>query len=165
MFATDNSLKYLIKIKKLFRGATRKYKTKYLIGAIIMPWFYIPQKQKVCYLLVGKNISFSHFTLVLKIVTVNKFMNLLLMMNLAGDHSSLCGHFQPQAVFPCSYFPPFNLCICWDGCSDILFNKLNSLHKRAAKLMISDSFLSTHKTLRYLGLLPLKESLCSIRLC
>ena len=31
----------------------------------------------------------------------------------------------------------------WDGCSDILFNKLNSLHRRAAKLMISDSSLST----------------------
>ena len=44
----------------------------------------------------------------------------------------------------------------WDGCNDILFNKLNSLHTRAAKLMISDSFLSTHTKLRYLGLLPLK---------
>ena len=31
----------------------------------------------------------------------------------------------------------------WDGCSDILFNKHNSLHKRAAKLVISDSSLST----------------------
>ena len=47
----------------------------------------------------------------------------------------------------------------WDGCSDILFNKLNSLHRRAAKLMISDSSLSTDTKLRYLGLLPLKEKL------
>ena len=46
----------------------------------------------------------------------------------------------------------------WDGCSDILFNKLNSLHRRAAKLMISDSSLSTDTKLRYLGLLPLKEN-------
>ena len=31
--------------------------------------------------------------------------------------------------------------IVWDGCSrDILFNKLNSLHRRAAKLMISDKW-------------------------
>ena len=44
----------------------------------------------------------------------------------------------------------------WDGCSDILFNKLNSLHRGAAKL-ISDSSLSTDTKLRYLGLLPLKE--------
>ena len=47
----------------------------------------------------------------------------------------------------------------WDGCSDILFIKLNSLHRRAAKLMISDSSLSTDTKLRYLGLLPLKEKL------
>ena len=47
----------------------------------------------------------------------------------------------------------------WDGCSDILFNKLNSLHRRAAKLMISDSYLSTDTKLRYLGILLLKEKL------
>ena len=47
----------------------------------------------------------------------------------------------------------------WDGCSDILFNKLNSLHRRAAKLMTSDSSLSTDTKLRYLGLPPLKEKL------
>ena len=47
----------------------------------------------------------------------------------------------------------------WDGCSDILFNKLNSLHRRAAKLMISDSSLTTDTKLRYLGLLPPKEKL------
>ena len=47
----------------------------------------------------------------------------------------------------------------WDGCSDILFNEPNSLHRRAAKLMISDSSLSTDTKLRYLGILPLKEKL------
>ena len=47
----------------------------------------------------------------------------------------------------------------WDGCSDILFNKLNSLQRRAAKLMIPDSSLSTDTKLRYLGLPPLKEKL------
>ena len=47
----------------------------------------------------------------------------------------------------------------WDGCSDILFNKLNSLHRRAAKLMISDSSLTTDTKLQYLGLLRLKEKL------
>ena len=46
----------------------------------------------------------------------------------------------------------------WGGCSDILFNKLNFLHRRAAKL-ISDSSLSTDAKLRYLGLFPLKEQL------
>ena len=47
----------------------------------------------------------------------------------------------------------------WDGYSDILFNKLNYLHRRAAKLMISDFSLSTDTKLRYLGKLPLKEKL------
>ena len=47
----------------------------------------------------------------------------------------------------------------WDSCSDILFNKLNPLHRRAAKLMLSDSSLSTDTKLRYLGILPLKEKL------
>ena len=46
----------------------------------------------------------------------------------------------------------------WEGCSDILFNKLNSLHRRAAQL-ISDPSLSTDTKLRYMGILPLKEKL------
>ena len=42
-----------------------------------MPRFYILQKQKVCYLLLGKNISFARFTLILVLKTViwNKFMS------------------------------------------------------------------------------------------
>ena len=39
------------------------------------------------------------------------------------------------------------------------FNKRNSLHRRAAELMISDSSLTTDTKLRYLGLLPLREKL------
>ena len=52
--------------------------------------------------------------------------------------------------------------IVWDGCNDTLFNKLNSLHRRAAKL-ISDSSLLTDIKLRYLGILPLKEKLMFIK--
>ena len=47
----------------------------------------------------------------------------------------------------------------WDGCSDILFHKLNSLHRRAAKLMMPDSSLTTDAKLQHLGLLPLREKL------
>ena len=43
----------------------------------------------------------------------------------------------------------------WDGCSDILFHKLNSLHRRAAKLMMPDLSLTTDAKLQHLGLLPL----------
>ena len=151
-----------------------------------------PQKQNVCHLLLGKNISFARFTLilVLKTVILNKFMStgtlaLLLMMNLAGDHTLLAHVKQfPKTLYLLSHLRHFvdtpkrkpfyhahisshltYASTVWDGCSDILFNKLNSLHKRAAKLMISDFSLSTDTKLRYLGKLPLKKSLCSIRQC
>ena len=138
-------------------------------------------------LLGRKNISFARFTLilVLKTVILNRFMStgtlaLLLMMNLAGDHTLLAHVKQFQKILICCHSSDtlwtllsancFTMLIIisshltyastvWDGCSDILFNKLNSLHRRAAKLMISDSSLSTDTKLRYLGLLPLKEKL------
>ncbi len=47
----------------------------------------------------------------------------------------------------------------WDGCSDILLHKLNSLHRRAAKLMMPDLSLTTDAKLQHLGLLPLREKL------
>ena len=47
----------------------------------------------------------------------------------------------------------------WDGCSDILFHKLNSLHRRAAKLMMADLSLTTDAKQQHLGLLPLQEKL------
>ena len=51
-----------------------------------------------------------------------------------------------------------NASTVWDGCSDILFNKLNSLHRRAAIFfLLSDSSLRIDTKLRYLGILPLKE--------
>ena len=145
-----------------------------------------PAKTKSSYLLLGKNISFARFTLilVLKTVILNKFMStgtlaLFLMMNLAGDHTLLAFVKQFQKIFICCHSSDTlwtllsaNLfyhahisshltyaSTVWDGCSDILFNKLNSLHRRAAKLMISDSSLSTDTKLRYLGILPLKEKL------
>ena len=150
---------------------------KHLTGATIMPRFYILQQQKVCYLLLGKNVSFARFSLilVLKTVILNKFMSsgtlaLLLMMNLADDHTSLAHAKQFQTffvdtpkrkLFYHAHISSHLTCasIVWDGCSDILYNKLSSLHRRAAKLMISDSSLSTNTKLRYLGILPLKEKL------
>ena len=118
--------------------------------------------------MLGKNISFARFTLILVLMTLtlDKFMStgtlaLLLMMNLAGDHTLLTRVKQFQKIFICSdtlwtllsacYFTTLRIIsprltyasTVWDGCSDILFNKLNSLHRRAAKLMISDSSLST----------------------
>ena len=68
------------------------------------------KKQKVCYLLLGKNISFARFTLilVLKTVILNKFMStgtlaLLLMIDLAGDHTLLAFVKQFQKIFICCH--------------------------------------------------------------
>ena len=47
----------------------------------------------------------------------------------------------------------------WDGCIEILFQKLNSVHRRAAKLMMPDLSLITDAKLQHLGLLPLREKL------
>ena len=96
---------------------------------------------------------------------------LLLMMNLAGDHTLLAHVKQFQKIFICCHssdklfyhahiFPHLIYAsTVWDGCSYVVFNKLNSLHRRAAKLMISNSSLTTDTKLRYLGLLSLKEKL------
>ena len=46
-----------------------------------------------------------------------------------------------------------------DGCSDILLHKVNSLHRRAAKLMMPDLSLTTDAKLQHLRLLPLREKL------
>ena len=69
-----------------------------------------PAKTKinVRYLLLGKIISFARFTLVLNTVVLNKFMNtgtstLLLMMNLAGDHTLLGQAKQYQKIFICCH--------------------------------------------------------------
>ena len=47
----------------------------------------------------------------------------------------------------------------WDGCSSIPFHKLNSLHRRAAKLMMPEISLRTDAQLQRLRLLPLREKL------
>jgi len=91
------------------------------------------------------------------------------MMNFAGDHTLLAhvkqlSHFvdtPKRKLFYHAHVSPHltYASTVWDGCSDILFNKLNSLHRRAAKLMTSDFSLTTDTKLRYLELLPLKEKL------
>ena len=62
-----------------------------------------------------------------------------------------------RKIFYHAHISPHLTYASGDGCSDILFNKLNSLRRRAAKLMICDSAVTTDTKLRYLGLLPPKE--------
>ena len=167
MFADDTALNTSDKDTDTVQNELQRSINEASDCATIMPRFYILQKQNVCYLLLGKNISFARFTLilVLKTVILSKFMStgilvLLLMMNLAGDHTLLAHVKQFQKIFICCHSSdtlwtllsascfamlifPLTSSTVWDGCSDILFNKLNSLHRRAAKLMRSDSSLST----------------------
>ena len=156
---------------------------KYLTGATKMLWFYIPQKQKVCYLPPGKNSSFARLSLILvsKTVTLSKFMSndtlaLSSTLNLVGDPTlpahakqsqkpyllSRVKHFvntSKEKLFYHAHILPHltYTSTVWDGCSNILFHKLISLHRRAAKLIIPELSLTTDAKLQPLGLLPLGE--------
>ena len=129
----------------LYRHYSKGTTVKHVTGVIIMPWFYSLQKQKVCRLLLGKNTTFAHLTLILVTVTLNKFMStgilaLLLMVNLAGDNTLLPHVKQYQKLCICSHschscgqpkrklFYLTGASSVWEGCSDILFNKHDSLH-------------------------------------
>ena len=47
----------------------------------------------------------------------------------------------------------------WDGCSEVRLKKLNSLHRRSAKLIHSDSLIPKDDKLKTLKLLPLEKQL------
>ena len=47
----------------------------------------------------------------------------------------------------------------WDGCDEVHFKKLNSLHRRAAKLILPDPSLSTEQKMSALGILNLPQQL------
>jgi len=49
--------------------------------------------------------------------------------------------------------------VIWDGCSDVHFKKINSLYRRAVKLILTDSPLTTDEKFAALNLLPLSEHL------
>ena len=107
-----------------------------------------PQKQKVCYLLPSINISFAHLSLIL----VSK-----------GNHIEQVHEHRHLGIITVDEFswgPHItNTSTVLDSCSDILFDKLNSFHRRSAKLMMLDLSLTTDAKLQCLGLLPLREKL------
>ena len=47
----------------------------------------------------------------------------------------------------------------WDGCGETHLSKLNSLYRRASKLLIPDKNLSTDEKQKALGILPLQKQL------
>ena len=47
----------------------------------------------------------------------------------------------------------------WDGCGETHLNKLNSLHRRAANLLLSDKNSPTDEKMKALSILPLQKQL------
>ena len=47
----------------------------------------------------------------------------------------------------------------WDGCSQFIFKKINSIHRRAIKKLNNNQTLTTDQKLRTLAILPLKKQL------
>ena len=147
-----------------------------------MLWYNTLQKQKVCYLIQDKNSKFAHLNLISisKLITLSKVMStdilaLLLMTSSTGSHTLHMYAGQCQKKY--SYYLSSNTSrrklfyhahisshltyasTVWECCSDILFRKLNSLHRRAAKLMLPDPSIITEAKIHRLGLLPLREKL------
>ena len=137
----------------------------------------------MCYLLLGKNISFARFTINLSLkdshieeVHEHRHLGVIIVdefswrPRITGTYKTVSKnlyllsqlrHFVDTPKRKLFYHVHISAHLTYastvrDSCSDILFNKLNSLHIRAAKL-ISNSSLTTDTKLRYLGLLPLKR--------
>ena len=49
--------------------------------------------------------------------------------------------------------------VVWDGCSDVLKKRLNSLHRRAAKLIFPDTTLTTDQKLKEMKIISLQKNL------
>ena len=49
--------------------------------------------------------------------------------------------------------------VIWDGCSDVIFKKLNSIHRRSAKLVLQEPLLTTEEKMKSLEMLPLTDHL------
>ena len=49
--------------------------------------------------------------------------------------------------------------VVWDGCSDVLKKRLNSLHRRPAKLTFPDTILTTDQKLKEMRIMSLQKQL------
>ena len=68
---------------------------------------------------------------------------------------------QPLKIFYSSHILPHIsfLSTVWVGCGETHLNKLNSLHRRAAKLLLPDKNSSTDEKMKALSILPLQKQL------
>jgi len=49
--------------------------------------------------------------------------------------------------------------VVWEGCGEVYLKKLNSLHRRAGKLILPEPSLATEQEMRALGILNLPQQL------
>ena len=49
--------------------------------------------------------------------------------------------------------------VVWDGCSDVLKKRLNSLHRRTVKLILPDTTLTTDQKLKEMRIMSLQKQL------
>ena len=94
----------------------------------------------------------SHVSNICETVTKNMF----LMSQLKRYVSS-----QTLKIFCSSHILPhisFSSTV-WDGCGETHLNKLNSLHRRVAKLLLPDKNSSTNEKMKALSILPLQKQL------
>ena len=47
--------------------------------------------------------------------------------------------------------------VVWDGCSDLIKKRLNSLHRRAVKLILPDTTLTTDQRLKEMRIMSLQK--------
>jgi hypothetical protein len=84
--------------------------------------------------------------------TVARNIHLLSKLKLYVDKHALNLFFHAHCMSHINYASTV-----WSGAGDVHLNKLNSLHRRAAKVMVSNPFLSTDQKLRSAGILPLMK--------
>ena len=157
-----------------------------------MLWYYTLQKLKLCYLLRDKNTNFAHLILisVSKLITLSKFTSTdilasLLMMNSTGSRTL---HMYARQCPKKNYFYYLSSNTFWTFPSASCFimltfllilhmpprsrmdvvisysKKLNSLHRRAAKLMLPDPSTTTETKIQRWVYSRVERNLCSARL-
>ena len=55
--------------------------------------------------------------------------------------------------------------VVWDGCRDVLKKRLNSLHRRAVKLILPDTILTTAQKLKEMRIMSLQKQLSLTHSC
>ena len=94
----------------------------------------------------------SHVSNICKTVSKNIFLMSQLKCHVSSQTPKIfySSHILPHISFSSSV---------WDGCGETHLNRLNSLHRRAGKLLLPDKNSSTDEKIKALSILPLQKQL------